>query len=96
MNTIIEAQGEGRTIGYSRSAYAKLPNAELQFHESNMEGIGNIPLSERPGLTRALDELTEGDTLLIESVDRLSRRVIEFAELCALISNKGAGLVSLE
>lgn len=34
---------------------------------------GGLTLEERPELTKALEELNEGDTLLIESLSRLSR-----------------------
>lgn len=91
--TLVRADGDGRVIGYSRSILTTLPTCDLDFwfHE-NDDTVR--PLTERRALTYALAELGPGDTLLIESVDRLTSDRGQFAALCTALRAKGAGLAA--
>ena len=51
--------------------------------------------AERPELKRALDQLREGDTLVVWRLDRLGRSLQELISLVNLIHAKGAGFKSL-
>lgn len=51
---------------------------------------------ERPELTKLLDRLTEGDTVVIESLSRLGRSTKNLIELTELFKSKGVRLVSLK
>jgi DNA invertase Pin-like site-specific DNA recombinase len=51
--------------------------------------------AERPKLTQALDQLREGDTLVVWRLDRLGRSLQELINLVNTIHAKGAGFQSL-
>lgn len=51
---------------------------------------------ERPELSKLLDRMTEGDTVLIESLSRLGRSTKDLIELTELFEEKGVHLVSLK
>ena len=51
---------------------------------------------DRPELAKLLDRMTEGDTVVIESLSRLGRSTKDLIELTELFKNKGVNLVSLK
>ena len=51
---------------------------------------------DRPELTKLLDRMTEGDTVVIESLSRLGRSTKDLIELTELFEKKGVHLVSLK
>lgn len=50
----------------------------------------------RPELAKMLDRMTEGDTVVIESLSRLGRSTKDLIELTELFQSKGVHLVSLK
>jgi DNA invertase Pin-like site-specific DNA recombinase len=51
---------------------------------------------DRPELTKLLDRMTEGDTVVIESLSRLGRSTKDLIELVELFEKRGVHLVSLK
>lgn len=51
---------------------------------------------DRPELNRLLDQVQNGDTIIIESLSRLGRSTKDLIELVELIEQKGIHLVSLK
>lgn len=51
---------------------------------------------DRPELAKMLDRMTEGDTVVIESLSRLGRSTKNLIELTELFQSKGVRLVSLK
>ena len=51
---------------------------------------------DRPELTKLLDRISEGDTVVIESLSRLGRSTKDLMELTELFEKKGVHLVSLK
>lgn len=51
---------------------------------------------DRPELSKLLDRMTEGDTVVIESLSRLGRSTKDLIELTELFHSKGVNLVSLK
>ncbi len=51
---------------------------------------------ERPELTKMLDRITKGDTVVIESLSRLGRSTKDLIELTEVFQSKGVHLVSLK
>lgn len=51
---------------------------------------------DRPELAKMLDRVTEGDTVVIESLSRLGRSTKDLIELTELFQSKGVHLVSLK
>ena len=51
---------------------------------------------DRPELSKMIDRLTEGDTVVIESLSRLGRSTKDLIELTELFQIKGVHLVSLK
>lgn len=50
----------------------------------------------RPELTKPLDRITEGDTVVVESLSRLGRSTKDLIELTEIFQSKGVNLVSLK
>lgn len=50
----------------------------------------------RPQLDKMLDQLREGDTVLITSIDRLSRSTKDLLDIVAVIKERGASLKSIQ
>ena len=51
---------------------------------------------DRPELSKMLDRMTEGDTVVIESLSRLGRSTKDLIELTELFHSKGVNFVSLK
>lgn len=51
---------------------------------------------ERPELSKMIDRMTEGDTVVIESLSRLGRSTKDLIELTELLQSKGVHLISLK
>lgn len=50
----------------------------------------------RPELTKLLDRITEGDTVVVESLSRLGRSTKDLIELTEIFQSKGVNFVSLK
>lgn len=104
---IIEATNEteptGRTIGYMRISTLKdeqkFDRQEVQLKEAGCSLIYADRMSgakrDRPELDRMLSELQAGDTVLIVSIDRLSRSTKHLLEIVEQIKTAGASLKSI-
>lgn len=62
------------------------------IYNEKMTGIKR----NRPELAKLLDRMTEGDTVVIESLSRLGRSTKDLIELTELLQSKGVHLVSLK
>ena len=51
--------------------------------------------SQRPGLDQALDNLREGDTLVVWKLDRLGRSAKDLLDFAGGLNDRGVGFVSL-
>lgn len=78
----------------SLEAFAEAHGQQVaSFYVENESGT----LIDRPELRRLLDDALEGDVLLVESVDRLSRLNFEAWEMLrAEVDSKGLRIVSLD
>lgn len=78
----------------SLEAFAETHGQQVaSFYVENESGT----LIDRPELRRLLDDALEGDVLLVESVDRLSRLNFEAWEMLrAEVDSKGLRIVSLD
>lgn len=94
----------GRKIGYMRIStlheHQKFDRQEEQLKDMGCDVIYGDRLSgakrERPELNKMLDDLQEGDTVIIVSIDRLSRSTRDLLDLVELIKEKGASLKSIQ
>lgn len=92
-----------KTVGYMRISTVK---AEQSFDRQVAQLEGKVSklysdrLSgskrDRPELNRLIEELEEGDTVLILSIDRLSRSTKDLLEIVDKIKDKGATLKSVQ
>jgi len=64
----------------------------IQIYNEKMTGTKK----DRPELSKLLDKITEGDTVVIESLSRLGRSTKDLIELTELFHSKGVNLVSLK
>lgn len=89
-------------IGYARVSTAD-QHLDRQLDMLNGYGADKIysekitgTRKERPELSRMLDELSEGDTVVVESLSRLGRSTKNLIELMELFNERGVNLVSLK
>jgi DNA invertase Pin-like site-specific DNA recombinase len=93
----------GRTLGYMRISTnkeeQKFDRQERQLEFANCEKIYSDRLSgakrDRPELNQMLSDLQAGDTIIIVSIDRLSRSTKDLLEIVETIKSKGASLKSI-
>ena len=89
-------------FGYARVS-TEQQNLDRQLDALQQYGVDTIynekitgTRRDRPELQRMLERLTEGDTVVIESLSRLGRSTKDLIELCELFEQKGVHLVSLK
>lgn len=89
-------------FGYARVS-TEQQNLDRQIDVLNKYGVDIIfnekmtgTKRNRPELTKLLDRMTEGDTVVIESLSRLGRSTKDLIELTELFEQKGVHLVSLK
>lgn len=89
-------------FGYARVSTAQ-QNLDRQFDMLNKYGVDMIfnekmtgTKRERPELTKLLDRMMPGDTVVIESLSRLGRSTKDLMELVELFEQRGVHLVSLK
>ena len=90
------------TFGYARVS-TEQQNLDRQLDALRKYGCDTIynekmtgTKRDRPELAKILDRMTEGDTVVIESLSRLGRSTKDLIELTELFQSKGAHLVSLK
>ena len=88
-------------IGYARVS-TRDQNLDLQLDALKKAGCDKIyedtisgTKSQRPGLTQALDNLRDGDTLVVWKLDRLGRSVKDLLDFAGGLNKRGIGFVSL-
>ena len=88
-------------IGYARVSTPD-QNLDLQIDALNKAGCQKIfddkisgSRADRPGLTKTLEMLREGDTLVVWKLDRLGRSVKHLVDLVALLHQQGVQFKSL-
>lgn len=62
-----------------------------RIFEDTVSGFG----VKRPGFTQALDQLREGDTLVVWRLDRLGRSVKDLLDFFGGLNDQGIGFISL-
>ena len=89
-------------FGYARVS-TEAQNLDRQLDALQRYGVDHIynekmtgTKKDRPELTKMLDRMTEGDTVVIESLSRLGRSTKDFIELTELFEERGVNLVSLK
>lgn len=89
-------------IGYARVSTDD-QNPDLQNDTLKAAGCERIhrdkvsgARAERPGLTRAFDDVRRGDTLVVWRLDRLGRSLKDLISRAKILEQKGVGLKSLQ
>ena len=87
----------GTVFGYARVS-TKDQNSESQEEALRRAGCSRIyrdiasgALSERSGLEQCLEDLSEGDTLIVWKLDRLGRSLPHLVQVVTLLKEKGIG-----
>lgn len=88
-------------IGYARVS-TRDQNLDLQRGSLRAAGCDRIyedtisgTLAKRPGLAKAIDQLRDGDTLVVWKLDRLGRSVKDLLDFAGGLNDQGIGFVSL-
>jgi len=89
-------------FGYARVS-TESQNLDRQLDALRKYGVNHIynekltgTKRERPELLKMLDRMTEGDTVVIESLSRLGRSTKDLIELTELFQSKRVNLISLK
>lgn len=89
-------------FGYARVS-TEAQNLDRQLDALKKYGIDMIfnekmtgTKKDRPELAKMIDRMTEGDTVVIESLSRLGRSTKDLIELTELFQGRGVHLVSLK
>ena len=89
-------------FGYARVS-TEAQNLDRQIDALKKYGVDMIynekmtgTKRDRPELSKMLDRMTEGDTVVVESLSRLGRSTKDLIELTELFERKGVHLVSLK
>lgn len=89
-------------FGYARVS-RDTQNLDRQIDALKRYGVDKIynekmtgTRKDRPELSKLLDRISEGDTVVIESLSRLGRSTKDLIELTELFEQKGVHLVSLK
>lgn len=89
-------------FGYARVS-TEAQNLDRQLDALKKYGVDMIynekmtgTKKDRPELAKMIDRMTEGDTVVIESLSRLGRSTKDLIELTELFQDKGVHLVSLK
>lgn len=92
----------GHLLGYARVSTTD-QDAALQVDALNAAGCYRVfvdtisgSLDQRPELTRLLDQLRPGDTLVVWRLDRLGRSIRHLIDQLTELSGKGIGFKSLQ
>ena len=80
-----------QTIRTSRSATALKQAGCKRIYEEKVSGATR----DRPALTRMLDQLREGDVVVVARLDRLARSTRDLLEIAEILKEGGTGLRSL-
>lgn len=90
-------------LGYARVS-TRDQNLNLQLDALRKAGVSDTyiykehitgGIRERPELKRLLEQIREGDIVVIWKLDRLGRSLADLVQLVNEIQSKGAGLLSL-
>lgn len=89
-------------FGYARVS-TEAQNLDRQLDALKKYGVDMIynekmsgTKKNRPELTKLLDRITEGDTVVVESLSRLGRSTKDLIELTEIFQSKGVNFVSLK
>lgn len=84
-----------QTIGYKRVS-SEDQNTARQLHGIKLDkefvDIMSGSIKERKGLNECIEYVREGDTLLIDSIDRLARNLHDLQEVIRKLINKGVSV----
>ncbi|GGI18484.1 recombinase family protein [Gottfriedia solisilvae] len=90
-----------KTVGYIRVS-SESQNIARQMKSLEEAGCTSFYIEklsgasmERPELQKMLEEINEGDTIIIHEISRLSRSTKDLLSIVDIIKNKGAGLKSV-
>lgn len=90
-----------KKIGYVRvssstqnTARQEVLMQELGVNEIYIEKQSGKNILDRPQLKAMLDNLNEGDTLIVESISRFARNTKDLLELIELLKEKGVAFIS--
>jgi DNA invertase Pin-like site-specific DNA recombinase len=88
-------------LGYARASTER-QNLDRQLDELHLCGVDKIfeekvsgATSDRPELQKLLDTLRKGDTVVVDSLSRLSRSTKDLLQLLERLEDRGVQLVSL-
>lgn len=98
----VKSASAGLLLGYARVSKGDDQNNAMQIKALKVAGCRRLfeeaasgSRWDRPELQRLLDQLREGDTLVVWKLDRLSRSLKDLLHIMERIGNAGAGFRSI-
>ena len=94
-----ETAAENRKIGYVRIGHRVQNSPLAMYYEAlNKLGVSSVYLDTEPAqpmLEKLLAEVKKGDTVCVESLNRLSRRTEKIVDVMDRLEQKGGTFISL-
>ena len=88
---------EGHSLDAQRMAISlRYPGSTDTDGVTFVEDVASASTLDRPGLADLLGRITEGDTLVVARLDRISRSVIDWCGLVERANDEGWALVALD
>ena len=100
--TFAASAGDGMKLGYARVSTGEqhLDGQIQRLSASGCEKLFEEKISgtkrQRPQLEKLIEQLRKDDLLVVTRLDRLARSTADLLQITGLITEKGAGLQSLD
>lgn len=89
----VRVSTEDQTTENQRRAIAEKYKVSKWFADNGLSGA--IPAALRPELSRLIDYVREGDTVVVVAIDRLGRNTIDVLTTVEALTLKGVSVISL-
>lgn len=89
----VRVSTEDQTTENQRRAIVERYSVSKWFADQGHSGA--IPAAQRPELSKLLDYVREGDTVVVVAIDRLGRNTIDVLTTVEALARKGVSVISL-
>jgi len=93
MIAYVRVSTEDQTTENQRRAISEKYKVAKWFADNGLSGA--IPAAQRPELSKLIEYVREGDTVVVVAIDRLGRNTIDVLTTVEVLAKKGVSVISL-